>query len=493
MSCRRTISILLVFCVIAACTKKVTIPKDRIRSTREKIIQAVLVNGDVVRFDAYCGRFLRDQQQIAGVTIDGKGVRLKMEEILSVQVSKVNVPGTVAVIAGAAVGTILIIAAAKESCPFVYSFDGEKYVFDAEPLGGAIASGLQKTDYSRLEHLKPVDGKYRLLFRNEVPETQYTDSVSLLITDHPKNASVVPDIAGNMYVIHQPIPPTSASDENNRSLMKFVASRDDVAWQTKLPEHLNVDRDDLRHHLTFEFQKPSGVKKAKLLINAGTALWGSHMIRAMLELRGNQVDAWYQGVNRHGIEALQLIQFIEREELYLLKVHVREGDSWNQRAFITGQGPFINEDRAIDLDLSNVSGEKVLIRLNPPMGFWAIDSVAITYEDPQTINPIEIAVASTDDQYGKDVSQLIQRQDQTYQVLSQIGDWVKMDFPAPSQKQDTNRTVFLKTSGYYEIHLTKDKPEQTERIQTLMSTPGAIVRYAIQEYQKLGSQTATLR
>ena len=29
-----------------------------------------------------------------------------------------------------------------ESCPFVYSFDGEKYHFDSETFAGAIAAGL---------------------------------------------------------------------------------------------------------------------------------------------------------------------------------------------------------------------------------------------------------------------------------------------------------------------------------------------------------------
>ena len=70
--------------------------------------------------------------------------------------------------------------AGPQSCPFVYSYDGENYIFDAEPLGGAISEGLKKTDYSRLEHLKGVEGKYHLFLRNELEETQYTDAIKLL-------------------------------------------------------------------------------------------------------------------------------------------------------------------------------------------------------------------------------------------------------------------------------------------------------------------------
>ena len=61
---------------------------------------------------------------------------------------------TIGLVAAVAVGTVAIIvgvaAATKQSCPFVYSWDGKQYVFDAEPYGGAITRGLEKDDFSTL-------------------------------------------------------------------------------------------------------------------------------------------------------------------------------------------------------------------------------------------------------------------------------------------------------------------------------------------------------
>jgi hypothetical protein len=77
-----------------------------------------------------------------------------------------------------------VVAATKQSCPFVYSWDGSQYVFDAEPYGGAITRGLEKDDFTQLEQLREQDGLYRLKMVNEVDETQLTNLTELWVVDH---------------------------------------------------------------------------------------------------------------------------------------------------------------------------------------------------------------------------------------------------------------------------------------------------------------------
>ena len=103
----------------------------------------------------------------------------------------------------------LIALATKESCPFIYSFDGEKYVFDGEPYGGAICPALERTDYCLLENLKPFNNQYLLQLTNEVDETQYTNEFKLWVVDHPKGIRIVPDINGKLFTISNPLVPIS--------------------------------------------------------------------------------------------------------------------------------------------------------------------------------------------------------------------------------------------------------------------------------------------
>ncbi|MBK8552286.1 MAG: hypothetical protein IPL53_14965 [Ignavibacteria bacterium] len=91
-------------------------------------------------------------------------LRIKDIQTLIIEKEEMNTAMTiVAVVAIAAVFAViiaLIISASKDSdpppprsssssCPFIYSFNGENYIFDGEPYGGAITEGLKKTDYSK--------------------------------------------------------------------------------------------------------------------------------------------------------------------------------------------------------------------------------------------------------------------------------------------------------------------------------------------------------
>ncbi len=469
-------------------TRPETISLDHLITEKDQLITEVVGDNFAVTFDENGGKFERGWQGISGVTEAGKPVDLNLDDILYARVRKTDVALSLAAVVGVIVigiGVAFVIAIAlKESCPFVYSFDGEKYNFDAEPLGGAICPGLKKTDFSRLEYLKPVDGKYLLMVRNEVEETQYIDEMKLLVVDHPKNSEVMPDLMGNICMVEKPIAPLSVKDEEGKDLMKFMKSRDDITWQTHLPKDDSFRSRSLRHQLTFEFPKPPNAKTAKLLVNAGTALWGSNMIREMLQLRGNRVDNWYRGVNQWGPELAELIQFMEKEELYLLKIYVQEEDAWVQHGYIPGGGPLITEDRAIALDLSKVSGDKLEIRLNPPMGFWSIDYLGIEYDNNPIPQVTEVPLAKAEDQRGNNISVILSAMDNKYLELPKVGDWAKVNFDAPPPEKGNERTVFLKTSGYYEIHIAKDQPEQTQLIRQLLTTPGLIVEYAMDEYLK---------
>ncbi len=153
-----------------------------------------------------------------------------------------------------------------------------------------------------------------------------------------------------------------------------------------------------------------------------------------------------------------------------------------EQGFIAGGGPLVTEDRVIPLDLSKISGDKLVLRLEPPPGFWQIDYIAMDYEPSQQIVGYEIPLRAAVDHTGKEITPFLNQADGIYHQMPEAKDWFKAEFAAPEQKHGLRRSIFLKTTGYYEIRLDKTQPERTELIRTLMDTPGKIVDYSNKRY-----------
>jgi hypothetical protein len=507
-------------------TKPKSVPVSELGDS--KINEVININKRLYIFNENGGQYDKEKNKIIGITVDGKNLNLKPEsiieihieqpqlisieeftseenaivsqivmknsnrvtidesKILYVKVERVNAAGTVLATLGVIVGILVlagaIAVATKQSCPFVYSHNSEIYIFDAEPLGGAVTKGLQRTELSKLEYIKEVNGKYKLLVRNEVPETQYLDEMSLCIIDHDKGTEIISDLKNKLHTITNPQKPTTARDENNNDLTTFIVENDYTFWQTKLPVTNVKSGDKLRHQLTFSFPKPKDKSKAKLIINAGTSLWGSQMIRELLTLYGEEVETWYERVdNMDGtdMEKEQMMQFVIREELYYLKILVKERDNWSTQGLIFGGGPLIAETRVYDLDLRNVPGDSLIIQINPPFGFWTIDYIAVEYGNKPEPSFQELKLAKAIDHYNISIIEALNSTDDLYYSMPEVGDYFLAEFDALAPKDDKDRTYFLKSTGYYELHLTKDQPIQAQRLYDIINIRGKVVEYAM--------------
>jgi hypothetical protein len=230
-------AVLVVLLSLTGCTvKKVQkLPANAvIQPGKDAIIGVTTLKGEDISFDP-------PGATIASGTLHGSVKKttydLPMDQVqrLWIQRDTISSGRTIGLVAGIAVGTIVIvaavIAATKQSCPFVYSWDGTQYQFDAEPYGGAIARGLEKDDYSELGQLREQDGRYKLRMTNEVDETQMTNLTELWVVDHPAGTRVVPDIQGKLRTVSDPQNLTAASDSAGHDLLPWLRSTDRLIWE----------------------------------------------------------------------------------------------------------------------------------------------------------------------------------------------------------------------------------------------------------------------
>lgn len=379
-------------------------------------------------------------------------------------------------------GLMIYYALTKESCPFVYSFDGEKYIFDAEPYGGAICPGLKRTEWCGLQYLEEVYGKYRILVTNEVDETQYTDELKLLVLDHPESVRVVPGTMGGIHTVSKPILPARAYDQKGNDLTTYVCKNDWVFWSSRNDEKNPDQKADLRDELIFEFPKPKNVTKAKLLFNGCNTLWGSQTLKRYLDLYGNQVSRWYDEIKNFGPAYFNMINTHVREELYSLQIGVETENGWKSKGIIFGGGPFVSEDKVYILDLEDVPGDTLKIKLTPPAAFWMINYLAVDYTRDLPVKTTELKAVKAVDHKGQEVGKILAETDNNYQVMPNIGDSVELVFLAPERIDHMERTVILKASGYYDIHLNAQGEPQSETLNRIHNEPGFAVQYSFKEY-----------
>jgi hypothetical protein len=438
------------------------------------------LDGADVAFDEAGGYVQRDT--VFGYK-NGEPLRFPLDQVQRLWIQRFDPARTALAVVGGLGGVFLvalaIAAATKESCPFVYSWDGTRYVFDAEPYGGAISRGLERDDYGRLESLRPDSGLYKLLVTNEVNESQMTNLMELWVIDHAPGSRVVPDATGNLHLISNTIAPASARDQEGRDIRHWLDQTDRTIWE---PLAVVDSAGGTRDEIVLTFPRPAGATHARLIANVATGIWGSHMIRAMLLLRGRDVGAWYARVDGGSHSRDSLFAWDLREELYHLRIAVEEPDGWRLRGVLPGGGPFIAEDRVVPLDLSRVRGDSVRLRFQPPRGFWALNSFAIDYGEIRPVKVDTLRPVSARDARSGDMLPAISSSDDRYYAMPNKGDHGHVAFPAPAAPTDLERTVILHTRGYYRLHLPIGGDPDTAAVRRIVEVPNAAAEFAAEQF-----------
>lgn len=450
-----------------------------IQNTEGKVFQFYTKTGG--------GKYYKESQYVvAGVDTSFTFRKINLEDITQIYAKKYDavksVGGTICIGGTVILGIGLVAAAAKGSCPFIYSYDGERYVFDKEPLGGATMPILQRTDYSKLKFLKPSGGVYKLMLTNEVDETQYVDNLQLVYADHSPDEMIYPDINNSLYAFKNASAPISVRDENNKDISKLFTYDDENIWFSKMPIYPEEVSSFKKNEIYLSFAKPSGTNDCNLIINAGTTLWGSKMLKEMLKLYGNGLDDYYKKMNEGKDDFNAMMSFIKGEELYQLKLYAKVNGKWEYKTTINGGGPFKSETRVYSFDISDISGDTLQLKVVPPVGFWTFDYAAVNYDKTAHPDFKVLNVKKAVDNNSNDILKNLLTEDRDYYSMPDTSCRSYIEFDAPEVSSGKVRTIFASTSGWYDIHLKKTGSPDIMRLMELGSKPGSVVKFSNERY-----------
>lgn len=379
--------------------------------------------------------------------------------------------------AGAIVLPVNELDRKPSSCPYLYAWDGERFSFITDFMGGGEMGylegpGLFNTpdpdEYVRIrgDQLRERDGRYELRITNELEEALFIDRLQLLVVAHPREVEVYPNEGMTnpprpfvLYKTRGARPPLTATDDHGHDVLARISRLD-----RQSPDDFRLD--SVRgyaeeHTLTMKLDEGTRRRARTLLLLTGWTdySWSSDNVAAS------------QSGKQARLPALQVRDARGRWRTVIEDIGIPVGRPQTVTVDLTGK--FLSHSREVrivtnmriywDQILVDTSSEDFparLTRLEPlradlrwrgfsrevtpdgrePFGY---DYDVISYTSPWKVMPGRYTREG-------DVRELLMNTDDVF-VISRPGDEVTLSFDAtrlPELPRGWTRTFLLYADGF---------------------------------------------
>jgi len=338
--------------------------------------------------------------------------------------------------------SLLILLLTGNSCPFIYTWNGQEYEFAGEIYSGAVYPPLERDDYLLLSGLAEEEGVYRLKIANQLEEVQYTNLLELMLFDHDAERDVLVDKYGKGHYISEPVAPLSATSLSGDDLLPIIEKVDDLKYVGSDPT-----RDPpLLDGIELSYNIPPGTQTADLVISAKNSYWLDFVYQNFREMLGASYKMWMkrqQEGDPEQMESWSLSQHIP------LSVYLFIDGKWEFRDYYNTVGPMAFKKDILELDLSDVEPGPLRIKLETGSYFWEIDFAGLSLDQDAPLPARIVQLSSALDENENSVVEELVSDDDLYYVQPEIGNEAELSFQAPALTGE--RTIILHSKGYYDI------------------------------------------
>ena len=172
------------------------------------------------------------------------------------------------------------------SCPYLYTWNGEKFEFITDFLGGGEMGNWQERgvyhypdsdEFVRInsDQLKPRNGKYELRVTNELEEVLFLDHLKLVAVEHDRDTEVYPNeglgipSAGQriLYTTRNARAPRAAVNSKGASVLPKIEQLDRVFYDDFVSQKIRGYAET--HTLTLNLDDRKGFRGRTLLLLTG--------------------------------------------------------------------------------------------------------------------------------------------------------------------------------------------------------------------------------
>ena len=374
------------------------------------------------------------------------------------------------------------------SCPYLYTWNGERFEFVTDFMGGGEmghldAPGIFNTpdpdEYVRIrgDQLRERNGQYELRVTNELEEALFLDKVQLISVAHPEGVEVypnegltVPPQPFKIYSTRDARPPSAAVDEHGHDVLSRIA-RVDREYPDDFKLHGIRGYAD-EHELTLKLDA-SASSHVKLLLTGWTDYaWSSDNLAASqsgksLQLPALQVkdkqERWRTVVENVGIPVgrPQTVvadltgKFLSASRDVRIVTNMRI--YWDQILVDTSSGNFPLQLTRLDPSVADLSWRGFSLEHSPD----GRQPLSYDYKQVSFTSPWKVMTG----RYTRegDVRELLVGSDDMF-VISRPGDELVLAFAAeklPPLPQGWTRTFLLYADGFSkEMDINSASPDQ---------------------------------
>jgi hypothetical protein len=387
------------------------------------------------------------------------------------------VGGGLLILAGLlAVSAIITLIACN--CPQVYVETGPAHFeFISGMYSGAVMKTLERTDMLPLTGFTPLSDTIRVRITGMPGETQYLNHASLKQVAHPAGTEVVGTRHGDLFVVSHLETPKKVIAGNIIDRSKSVSFRDGNVYGFHVSDSASDNSELILH-----YNRKSKNGKALLVARVKNTYWGGYVYKQFKGLYGNQYATW---VNQQEKDPNSGMMTWQKQQGVVMKVSVFTKRGWEYVDYFPAAGNTAARDFAMEMDLKDVEGDEVMIKLESAYRFWEVDQAALSF-DPVEETEIENIPQLSSKVRGSDAEGSLASKDDSYISLAPE-DQLNIEFKKDpqTQKPGIKHTYVLVLGGYYHQKAENNNAPQVKQILKFQK-PGQFHRYSMEKYNELG-------
>ncbi|MDD3711478.1 MAG: type II secretion system protein [Patescibacteria group bacterium] len=331
------------------------------------------------------------------------------------------------------------------SCPFAYSWDGEKYSFDTELLTSRTFKEWKGREVSRLTKIKEQNGEYKIKIAEKLPETAWIDKINLVRVEHDPEVEVYFDQKGDFKTVGNKLKPYYAIDDTGADILPILDDSS-LMWNAELTgwDGVNLsdnDNDgmadsdkfeDLYRTLELRFERPENSNFVKFQVANRVQNPVVHMANTFKRLvyENDKKDEWL----RDGTMVNWLVSQVST------KIEIWDGEKWVNKGRFGENYVHTKVEVAYEFDISDIKTDDLRVRLVSLPASRGIDYFYVDYSDQSDLI-IEKMKPNVEELKEVDGSE----------VVLEKGDEMELEFKTNKEIASGKvATYFIEADGYYE-------------------------------------------